>query len=192
LFSIALLLLLFPCLTGEVRAFPCKDETPTLGESLENVAADCGEAALKDQRTITVEEKDQGGTHRTVTRIVEWTYDPGPEELVQSYRFENDKLVDISTHGYGTVRDFSIDTCHNGEALSVGDSIIETYLKCGEPIAKEMLKGKIIESESDGIKRRTTLPVVEWTYRYGPNAPGYTVTFENGQATDIRTREFGR
>lgn len=37
-----------------------------------------------------------------------------------------------------------------------------------------------------------TVPVVDWTYRYGPDLPGYTIRFENGIAGEIRVREFGK
>ncbi len=184
--------LLHLLLAGSAMALPCKGETVNISETMNQVAAKCGEAALKEQRVVTVEEKDESGTRRTTTTIDEWSYDSGPEELVQTYRFENGILAQISNNGYGSVRDFSVDRCRNGEALAVGDSLIETYLKCGVPIAKEKLGNKTIETESDGVKRRTILPVAEWTYRYGPNAPGYTVTFENGLATGIRMREFGK
>lgn len=42
------------------------------------------------------------------------------------------------------------------------------------------------------ITRRWSVPVVEWTYRYGQGVPGYTVRFEDGQAVQVRTREFGK
>jgi len=184
--------LLHLLLAASAMAIPCKGEAVNIGETIKEVAAKCGEAVLKDQRIVTVEERDEAGTRRSTTTIDEWSYDSGPEELVQTYRFENGILAEIGNNGYGSVRDFSVDRCRNGEALAVGDSLIETYLKCGEPIAKEKLGNKTIETESGGVKRRTILPVVEWTYRYGPNAPGYTVTFENGLATRIRPREFGK
>jgi hypothetical protein len=172
---------------------PCKGRTVNIGETMNEVTAKCGEAIMKDRRTVKVEETDEEGTITTTSTIIdEWTYDSGPEELLQSYRFEKGKLKEISSNGYGTVRDFSIDTCRNGESLAIGDSTVETYLKCGDPLAKERREDKVIESEDGLTKRRTFLTVVEWTYRYGPNAPGYTVTFEDGVAAKIRTREFGK
>jgi Protein of unknown function (DUF2845) len=90
------------------------------------------------------------------------------------------------------VHDFSIDTCRNGESLAIGDSTIDAYLKCGEPLAKEKRENKVIENDEGVTKRRTFLSVVEWTYRYGRDLPGYTVTFENGVTAKIRTREFGK
>ncbi len=187
-------------LAGNALCLPCNGQPVNIGETKHEVAAKCGEAALKEQRTVTVEEMttevtgtiSTTMTTTTTTTIDEWTYDFGPEELVQSFSFEKEKLIKISNSGYGPVHDFSIDTCGNGLSLAVGDSTVETYLKCGEPIAKEKRKNKVIESDDGLTKRRTTVPVVEWTYRYGPDAPGYTITFENGVAANIRTREFGK
>jgi hypothetical protein len=199
-FLMTVLFLLHLFLSGNAFGVPCEGQTVNIGETMKEVTAKCGEAALKEQRTITVEEITTEGTGtaatttttKTTTIIDEWTYDFGPEEVVQSYRFAKGKLKEISNKGFGAVHDNSIDTCRNGEALAVGDSTVDTYLKCGEPIARENRKNKFIESDDGVTKRRTTVPVVEWTYRYGRNAPGYTVTFENGVAVNIRTREFGK
>jgi Protein of unknown function (DUF2845) len=200
-FLITIPFLLLPILVENALGLPCKGQIVNIGDTEHEVTAKCGEAVLKEQRTITVEEVITEGTGTTsststattTTTIDEWTYDFGPEELVQTCRFEKGKLMEISSNGYGAVRDFSIDTCRNGKALAVGDGIVEIYLKCGEPIAKERLKNKVIESAygETGV-RRITVPVVEWTYRYGLGAPGYTITFENGVAANIRTREFGK
>jgi len=191
---LVIVLLLHLFLSGNAHGLPCEGQSVNIGESLKEVTSKCGEAALKEQRTITVEEitSEGTGTTTTTTTIDEWTYDFGPEELVQSYRFEKGKLKEISNKGYGAAHDFTIDTCRNGETLANGDSTVDTYLKCGEPLARENRKNKIIESDDGVTKRRTIVPVVEWTYRYGRNAPGYTITFENSVAVNIRTREFGK
>jgi hypothetical protein len=196
-FLITVPFLLFLFLSGNALGLPCKGQTVNIGETEHEVTAKCGEAAFKEQRTVTVEETTTQATGTSITTttsttIDEWAYDFGPEELIQSYRFEKGILKDISSRGFGPTHDFSIDACRNGEALTVGDSTVETYVKCGEPIAKEKLKNKVIESDYGVTKRRTTIPVVEWTYRYGRDLPGYTITFENGVAVDIRTREFGK
>ena len=198
LITISFLLHLF--LAGDALGLPCRNQNVNLGETMEEVAAKCGEAALKEQRTVLVVETTTevtgtivtSTTTTTSTTIDEWTYLFGPEELVKSYRFEKDKLTEISINGYQAVNDFSVDLCRNGESLSIGDSTVDAYLKCGEPLAKEKLNNKVIESDYGVTKRRILIPVVEWTYRYGPDAPGYTVTFENGVAAKIRSREFGK
>jgi hypothetical protein len=179
--SVVIPLLIAFFMTENVLGLPmCKGQSANIGETMKQVAAKCGDAILKEHRTLKVEEVDEEGIeHITVTNIDEWTYDTGKEELVQVLRFENSKLVKISIPGNGVVRDFAIDTCRNGEALSVGDSMVETYLKCGDPLWREALKDSVEETENNGRKRRIYVPVSEWTYRYGPDAPGYTVTFKS-------------
>lgn len=178
-------------LAGTALALPCKGATVTPGDPLAEVAAKCGEAMLKEERTVTTEETDKEGTRKSTTTIDEWTYDFGPDEQMQTYRFENGKLSEITNIGYGRLNDVNVDTCRNGELLAVGDTTVETYLKCGEPLSKEKKDDKVIETESGKKKLRTTVPVVEWTYRYGRDLPGYTLTIENGKVTGIRTRKFG-
>lgn len=171
---------------------PCKGETVNTGDTPEEVTTKCGEPMLKEKRVVSVRETEGDVTRGTVTTIDEWTFNFGPAELMQSYRFENGKVSDIRVDGYGLMRDFSIDSCRNGELLAAGDRTLDAYIKCGEPLARETRADKVTETEERGIKRRTTVSVVEWTYRYGPSAPGYTLRFENGLVTDIRSREFGK
>jgi hypothetical protein len=156
------------------------------------MTAKCGQAALKEQRNVSVKETDKRGTRTTTTAIEEWTFDFGPEELMQTYRFEDGRLVEIRNIGYGRQPDDRGEHCQNGQLLAVGDSIVDAYVKCGEPIAKEHKPDKVIETRDAGTKRWTTLSVVEWTYRYGPDLPCYTLRFEDGRVTDIRMREFGK
>jgi hypothetical protein len=184
-----LLVLMLSC--SDAFASPCKGE-PLIGDSIAETASRCGDAVLKEQRVITVTETDKGGSRSSTTTTDEWTYDRGPDELVLTFRFENGRLSEISSNGYGTAADFSTDACRNGEALSVGDTTVEAYLKCGLPLAREKREARIEESESGGVSRKRAIPVSEWTYRYGRELPGYTVRFEDGIAVDIRTREFGK
>jgi hypothetical protein len=111
---------------------------------------------------------------------------------MQSYRFENGKLAAVGSPGYGPVQDFTVDNCRNGEGLTVGDSTLDAYLKCGEPLAREKRPDKVTQTEEGKMKRSTTVSVSEWTYRYGPDVPGYTLRIEDGLVTDIRAREFGK
>jgi hypothetical protein len=172
--------------------FPCSGEPVTIGEPPEQVAAKCGEPMLREKRVVTVKEWEGRETRSMVTEIEEWTYSAGPTELMQSYRYENGRLAEIGTPGYGPVQDFSVDNCHNGESLAVGDTPLALFMKCGEPLAREKKQDKVTETTEGNIRRRTAVSVVEWTYRYGPGAPGYTLRLEDGTVAAIRTREFGK
>ena len=195
--SLAMLTLCFLLVTATAHGGSCKDADITAGDPISEVAGKCGQPMLKEERTVKVEEtvteKKKVHTTTTTTTINEWVFNSGPTEQMQMLRFENGKLADIRNIGYGLLNDPANDTCRNGEFLAVGDTLIETYLKCGEPLAREKRADKTTETanESGDTKVKTTVSVVEWTYRYGPDLPGYTVTFENGTATAIRPRKFG-
>ncbi len=178
---------------GTALALPCNGQTVNIGDTTKDVAAKCGEAMLREQRKVRVEEIDGSGARSSaVTTVDEWTYNFGPDEQMQTYHFENGTLVNMGTSGYGRRPDDTTDTCRNGELLAVGDSYLDAYLKCGEPVAREKRPDKVSETTEGSTKRIETVPVVEWTYRYGPDAPGYALRIENGRVTDIRMREFGK
>lgn len=178
---------------GNAMGLPCKGRIVNTGDTKEEVASKCGEAMFKEQREVKQETTDgSGASSSTTTTIDQWAFDFGPDDLMQSYRFENGKLVEIASIGYGRLPDATVDTCRNGELLAVGDSSLEAFLKCGEPLAKEQQVDKVIKTTSGGETRRTTVPVIEWTYRYGPDLSGYTLKIENGRVMEIRAREFGK
>ena len=193
--TVSYLAMLIPALlfcVSTALALPCNGQAVNIGDSPREVAGKCGEAMLKEERKVKVEEIDDSGKRSAVTTTTdEWTYNFGPGEQMQTYRFEDGKLTDISIPGYGKAPVEMNDTCRNGELLAVGDSYLDAYLKCGEPIAREKRPDMVSETMEGTIKRVTTVPVVEWTYRYGPDLPGYTLTIENGTVTAIRTRKFG-
>jgi hypothetical protein len=184
-------------MAGMALAGSCKDADIATGDPISEVAGKCGEPMLREERTVKVEEtvKDKKGSHTTTTTttINVLVFSSGPTEQMQMLRFENGKLAEIRNIGYGLLNDPANDTCRNGELLAVGDTTIETYLKCGEPLGREKQADKVTETESENgdTKVKTTVGVIEWTYRYGPDLPGYTVTFENGTAAAIRPRKFG-
>ncbi len=178
---------------GNALALPCNGQEVNIGDSPKEVAGKCGAAMLKEERKVKVEEIDDSGRRSVVTTTTdEWTYNFGPGKQMQTYRFEDGKLAAISTPGYGKALNDMNDTCRNGELLAVGDSYLDAWLKCGEPIAREKRPDKVSETVEGTTKRFSTVPVVEWTYRYGQDAPGYTLRIENGVVTDIRTRAFGQ
>ncbi|HEY6873066.1 MAG TPA: DUF2845 domain-containing protein [Geobacteraceae bacterium] len=179
-------------LAGTALAGSCKDANVATGDALSEVVDKCGEPMLRERRTVKVEETDEKGARTATTTIIdELTFDAGPTEVMQMLRFENGKLAELRNVGYGRLNDAANDTCRNGESLAVGDTTVEAYIKCGEPLAREKKDDKVTETESGEKKVKTTVNVVEWTYRYGRDLPGYTLTIENGTVTGIRTRKFG-
>jgi hypothetical protein len=96
-------------LAAHAASLRCGSELASEGSSKTDVLLKCGEPFFKDTRTETVGEKvkrkDEEGTtttERTVTKTFEeWTYNFGPQRLMQVAVFENGRLVDVRSGGYG-------------------------------------------------------------------------------------------
>lgn len=73
-----------------------------VGDTIIEVVMKCGEPLSKETRTDEVREQiDIVTEHRVYVTIEEWTYNFGPLHFLYLLRFENGKLVDIKTRGYG-------------------------------------------------------------------------------------------
>jgi hypothetical protein len=100
---------LFSPLASDAATLRCGAELASDGASKAEVLLKCGEPLMKETRTEAVEEKvkRQGQdttttTERTVYKTVEeWTYNFGPHRLMQVVVFENGRLVDVRSGGYG-------------------------------------------------------------------------------------------
>jgi hypothetical protein len=96
--------------TGDAATLRCGTELASEGASKADVLLKCGEPLAKETRTEAVEDKvKQKGqdtttttTERTVYKTIEeWTYNFGPRRLMQVVVFENGKLVEVRSGGYG-------------------------------------------------------------------------------------------
>jgi hypothetical protein len=75
------------------------------GASKSDVIAKCGEPIAKETRAESEEVKTRDGdtsSKRVVQKTFEeWTYNFGPNRLMQVVVFENGKLIDVKSAGYG-------------------------------------------------------------------------------------------
>lgn len=176
---------------GAALALRCGDQLVSLGDSKVEVSAKCGEPMLRTQHNESVEETDGTTKHRFTKSIDEWTFNFGPSEFIYFLRFENGQLADLRSGGYGSAKGSSLDSCRHGQLLSMGDSIGEALLKCGEPALKEQREDKIIETVSNKTKRRESVVINDWTYNFGPKNFLYFLRFENGRIKEITTGGYG-
>jgi len=73
-----------------------------VGDTIAEVVQKCGEPLYKDIREDEVRQAIGTDTeHRVTVVIEEWTYNFGSLAWIYLLRFENGKLVDIETRGYG-------------------------------------------------------------------------------------------
>ncbi|NMO17069.1 DUF2845 domain-containing protein [Pyxidicoccus fallax] len=92
---------------GAVQAasLRCGSALVSDGASKSDVIAKCGEPIAKESRSESEETKMRDGdtsTKRVVQKTFEeWTYNFGPNRLMQVVVFENGKLIDVKSGGYG-------------------------------------------------------------------------------------------
>jgi hypothetical protein len=80
----------------------CEKEYPDKGTTRAEVEANCGQPFSKSERQEEMLEAIDQNTKRKVSvTIEEWTYNYGPDRFIRIFEFNNGKLVDIRTGGYG-------------------------------------------------------------------------------------------
>ncbi|WP_257456048.1 DUF2845 domain-containing protein [Archangium lipolyticum] len=108
--TLTLSFLLLPA-RGDAATLRCGNNLVADGASKTDVLLKCGEPAAKESRTESDAVKQRRGgkndsdsttTEQVVQKTIEeWTYNFGPNRLIQVAVFENGKLVDVRSGGYG-------------------------------------------------------------------------------------------
>jgi hypothetical protein len=99
--------LMWAPVAGDAASLRCGTALVSDGASMAEVVARCGEPMAKQSREEWDEVKTQepGGdtsTRRVVRRTLEeWTYNFGPNRLMQVVVFENGRLIDVKSERYG-------------------------------------------------------------------------------------------
>jgi hypothetical protein len=81
-------------------AFRCGSHLITEGDTRSEVIAHCGEPTEVESRSAILRPYTVGDSFVEVPVDV-WVYNLGPNKLMRRLRFEDGKLVDIETLGYG-------------------------------------------------------------------------------------------
>lgn len=79
--------------------------------------------------------------------------------------------------------------------VSLGDTKLETLLKCGEPVWRETLAGGCCPGSylrrAGGRFKTYSGFFEEWTYNFGPQQFMRILRFQNGRLVDIELGEYG-
>jgi hypothetical protein len=111
---VAMLVLLSSFAVSQVHAFSCGTRLVEIGNTRYDVISKCGSPDWKDsweeeriERVWGYSYTTKGLTRVPVATIVhvtieEWVYNLGPTKFVRILRFENNRLVDVDSGGYGS------------------------------------------------------------------------------------------
>ncbi|WP_375766248.1 DUF2845 domain-containing protein [Archangium gephyra] len=106
--ALTLSLFLLPS-SSDAATLRCGNALAADGASKADVLMKCGEPMSKETRSESVSDKTkQKGQEADTTQertvyktIEEWTYNFGPRQFMQVAVFENGRLVDVRSAGYG-------------------------------------------------------------------------------------------
>jgi hypothetical protein len=184
-FSIAVAALL-PAAAGPARAGSCPGGWIDTGDLLAEVHRKCGDPSYWDQRLEEFRVTTPRGLQIERSRTVdEWTYDRGPDRLVQILTFHDGRLVRIRSGGHGGL---ASRTGGDRPALvSVGDSKASVLLRWGEPTSYEdYTKTRSHTGPRGGLIQRT-VRIERLTYDFGPRRLIRVLTFVDGKLKRKRT-----
>lgn len=125
----------------------------------------------------------------------EWTYNRGPNRLLQILVFKNGELKRIRDDGYGFTESRGESSCRP-TAIVRGMSKYRLLQVCGEPVQKTghfvySTRGRV--GSHDYYRRRGVVPVFRerWIFNFGGNRFLREVTLENATVVETDTLERG-
>jgi len=175
--------------SGELR---CGNRLVSADDTKAEVLIKCGAPAWKDNWTDEIINNVNTADELRVSIARErWVYNFGPNSFLSFLLFENGRLINISTGGYGyNEQSPSRQPCDSDE-IKPGLTQYEILKHCGEPFFKDTRSEERLMGADEHSKRLTTNRIDEWTYNFGPNQFLRILKFENGTLVDIRTADRG-
>jgi hypothetical protein len=160
------------------------------GDHVIEVLNKCGEPQWRERWEDEVIERRFFDTlERQIVVMEEWLYDFGPSRLLYILRFRNSRLESIATGDRGSR--LSVDSCREGNILSIGDTKFEVLRKCGPPDFSESRDADELVIRRFDRSRRTTIRIDEWTYNFGPRRFLLHLIFEDGRLKRMETGGYG-
>lgn len=193
-------------LPGTSWALNCGGRTVSPGDRKVEVLGRCGEPSWREERLVETAERDFLDTpdrtlldeRRVVSTVEEWVYNFGPSRLLYFLTFQDGRLADIRTGGYGysEVPVPEPGTACWAESFARGRSKPEVLRYCGQPTTVDVRYEERARTVADRarrrvVERRVTVAVEEWTYNFGPSRLVYVFTLENGRVVDVKTAGYG-
>jgi hypothetical protein len=161
-------------------AMRCGARLVTTGALAAEVLGVCGEPDYRDAWLLP---RPAG----YVADTEEWTYNFGANQLLRVLRFQQGRLADIATDGYGF--DAPPRAACGPADLTTGISKYRLLARCGDPATREAMgvvepvyrHGRYSTTQFEDIYRE------RWVYDFGSNYLLHIVTLKNGRVTDIDT-----
>lgn len=177
---------------SEAASFRCGNRVISDGDRKYDVIMKCQRPLFSDYIEKEVIRRVSENEWRKFSVQQElWLYNYGPASLMRLMVFENEKLMEIRTLGYGYPDGETGRYTGDISKISRGMTSVEVAVHWGRPTYKsERVEERIIRThENSYVKSYVTIS--EWIYNLGPSRLTKILSFENGELTDISDGEYG-
>lgn len=196
-----LLALLAPAARAGESSLRCDGGTVELGASRLDLLARCGEPALREAREIQRRVLVIAGraSQDSIAVVEQWTYNHGPQRFIDLVTVEGGKVVAIERGGYGyapervaAVRPPGRASC-DPSAVRAGESKLDLLVRCGEPLAKDVVvePRALPEGVQGGPPGEVRVPVDLWTFDFGPQRFTLVARLEGGKVIAVERGGYG-
>lgn len=177
-----------------------------VGDTQVDLLGKCGDPVLRDvvvaeSGVAIVREEPLALDATSTTAAVEhWTFNFGPNRLVQIVTVEAGRVVRIETGSYGydpeRVRTRGGEPPCDSSAIRVGHRKLDLLARCGPPTARAVRQERRATSEATTAHGATaiaytTVQIETWTYDLGPNRFITIATLQDGRVTAVDHGGYG-
>lgn len=174
-------------LIPSAHAIRCGNNLISKGDLAIQVKQYCGEPFWVDRwYDEIIFGEDTDFEHRISNVIERWVYNLGPNNFIRFITIRNNRVVNIETGESGFNPSPVTREC-DGNDISLGVTAVEVQEKCGQPASTSRRVDSVTNPLAPGVRQKTTVPVDEWVYNYGPNSFLRILTFYNGNLVRIET-----
>jgi len=174
---------------GSAQAFRCGNALVDLYDEVEDVLQRCGEPSyryiMEQELIFNIGDAIERGQ---VILVEEWLYNFGPNRLMLLLRFEDERLLEVTSRGYGIGPLARPAAVCSEPIVSVGATQGEVLLKCGQPDAIERTRESVKVRFNPLQRARTPLYTEEWIYDPGRSYLKRVLLFRNNRLQRVFTR----
>lgn len=173
-------------------SFRCPGGIVTDGDAKYDVLSRCRQPFLSDSSEKEVIRRVSPTEWRKYQVKTEtWLYNYGPQNLMRLMVFENERLMEIRSLGYG-YKDGDIGR-YVGDVskLTTEMSSVEVLMHWGKPSYRSDRREERIQKVDENNFMKSYVTVSEWIYNLGQNRITKTLIFENGELMEIKDGNYG-
>ncbi|QKT03714.1 DUF2845 domain-containing protein [Ectothiorhodospiraceae bacterium 2226] len=157
----------------------CDGRLVQLGDRQYDVLSLCGEPDYQTPLYASAHP------YLLVPQVEEWQYNFGPHRFIRILRFQDGRLTQIRTGGYGYHAP-ARERCPP-QTLRRGLSVIELLGRCGEPDHRELRSEQYLFDHRRHPPISVAVPVEDWYYEFGPGQFYRVVRLVDGQVVAVDT-----